>query len=228
MTRRLRPRLLAASAALATLGLLAACSAGPGSPGSNAGIITPGQPLTQASIPPPAPGSSPGGVNPIACQGPNKKGAFPAPPDGTQITIDDLSREAGFKVLNASPDAQSGGAFRGYEACQYTFEVPSGVAMEQVYLVLGTNPIDSRSAADEFATTESTETPFSARPCAGNGCSFHFTDLPGVGEAAVKGINGGSEVIAGRSGNAYVEIGPGALAEPKMINLAQFILSAVH
>ncbi|HEU5001952.1 MAG TPA: hypothetical protein VFW71_04135 [Actinomycetota bacterium] len=216
------------AAAAAALGLLAACSVGPSATGSNQGIITPGPPLSQATIPPPAPGSSPGGANPLDCQAPNSKGVFPAPPAGTQVSIDDLSREAGYKVVNASPDAQSGSAFRGYEACQYSFNVPSGVAMEQVYLVVGTNPIDSETAADEYATTESTQVPFSARPCAGNGCSFHFTDLPGVGEAAIKGISAGTEVIAARSGDAYVEIGPGSLGEPRMINLAQFILSAVH
>ena len=51
--------------------------------------------------------------------------------------------------------------------------------------------------------------------------------FPGLGEAAVKGSGSEGPVIAVRQGSVYLEIGPGALTQPEMVNLAQVILSLV-
>lgn len=205
--RRLRPGL---AGALLVVLALTACATG-----------------TPAASPSDAPGG--GVVRPVACTSVARtRGSFASPEAGTQVTIDQIAQAVGYPVSDAQPDTPSATSFRGYESCQYGFTTPTLGASETIYLVVGSNPLDNRTANDEFVETESSRTPLSSRNCTSNGCAYHFTSLTGIGDVALKGGSGGSEVIAARRGQVYLEVGPGTLSEVKMENLATLILSQVH
>lgn len=203
-----RRRALGVALTLAVAGL-AACGNGAGHPAAD-------QPVGSGAH-----------ANPIACTAASKPGTFASPPDGTRLTIEQISQAVGLPVSDAEIDSPATGIFNGFEACQYTFTSAGLAANENVTVVVGTNPLDNRSAQDEFTDTEASEVPLSNRGCTSNGCSYHFTSLPGLGMAAVKGHNARAEVIAVRTGSSYVEIGPGDLKEPQMIDLAQAVVSSL-
>lgn len=201
--------------------------------GGLAGALLAALVLTACASGTPAASTSeaPGGgvVRPVACTSVARtRGSFASPEAGTQVTIDQIAQAVGYPVSDAQPDTPSATSFRGYESCQYGFTTPTLGASETIYLVVGTNPLDNKSANDEFVETESSRTPLSSRNCTGNGCAYHFTSLNGIGDAALKGGSGGSEVIAARRGQVYLEVGPGTLSEVQMENLASLILSQVH
>lgn len=209
--RILLKRLLASALLLAPLLVLAACF-GP-------------EPTSSGTTP--SPYGTGAQANPVACIPAGTHGTFPSPPPGTQVTVDDISKAVGYPVSDAELNAPATGSFAGFESCQFSFTTPGVTEAEDVTLVLGTNPLDNRSAQQEFLDTESDQVPLSQRSCAGNGCSYHFTSFSGLGEAAVKGSSAGQEVIATRAGSLYLEIGPGDLSQPKMVNLGLAIITAL-
>ncbi|MGH2719961.1 MAG: hypothetical protein ACRDJU_15485 [Actinomycetota bacterium] len=205
-----RLRLVAAVPLLALLFLSAACL----SPSPSGGAS------------PPAQGTG-AQANPLACIPATSAGKFPSPPTGTVVTIDQIAQAVGHPVRDAELDSPATTIFGGFEACQYTFSISGLSQTENVTLVEGTNPLDAKTATDEFADTEQLEVPLSDRDCTANSCNFHFVTFPGLGEAAVKGSGSEGEVIAARQGSIYLEIGPGNLNQTEMVNLAQTVLSSV-
>jgi hypothetical protein len=197
------------AALVAPLLVLAACNGGP------ADSASPGPVGTGAQ------------ANPLACTQAGAHGTFASPPPGTALTLTQIGQAVGYKVSDAELNAPATGTFGGFESCQYSFTTPGLTENENVTLVVGTNPLDSRSAQQEFLDTEGNQVPLSERDCTTNGCSYHFVDFPGLGDAAVKGASAGQEVIAVRSGALYLEIGPGDLKEPQMVALAQAVLTAL-
>jgi hypothetical protein len=175
----------------------------------------------------PAPVGTGAQANPLACAPATTAGKFPSPPVGTQITIAQIGQAVGRPVIDAELDSPSSSVFTGFEACQYTFGNSGISETENVTLVEGTNPLDGRSALQEFADTETLQVPLSDRQCTANGCSFHFATFPGLGEAAVKGHGSEGEVIAARQGALYVEVGPGDLSEAQMVSLARLVISTL-
>jgi hypothetical protein len=94
--------------------------------------------------------------------------------------------------------------------------------------VVGKNPTDGKSAADELAATRSTRLPLSNRPYTGD-CAYDLASLPGVGDTAFKATQaGGEEVVVALHGDVYLEVGPGNLKEERMVSLAQLIFSKVQ
>lgn len=166
-------------------------------------------------------------ANPLACIPATSPGKFPAPPTGTVVSVGQIAKAVGHPVRDAVLDAPATTIFGGFEACQYTFTVSGLSQTENVTLVEGTNPLDGKTSTDEFADTEQLHVPLSERDCTSNNCNFHFATFPGLGEAAVKGSGSEGPVIAVRQGSVYLEVGPGALTQPEMVNLAQVILSLV-
>lgn len=183
-------------------------------------------PPAAATTSPPSSGGSASG-KPVACTSVTSNGTFASPDPATLVTIDQISQAVGFTVSSAIPDTQSAIGFHGYESCRYQFTTPAGGAQEDIYVVVGTNPADGKSAAAELATTQSKDLPLSGRDCTGD-CAYKFTALPGVGDSALKSTAAGqTEVIAALKGRVYVEVGPGDLKESRMVNLANLILGAV-
>ncbi|GAC1373012.1 MAG: hypothetical protein NVSMB32_16660 [Actinomycetota bacterium] len=217
-----RPALVRVLALAALVALVALSACGAPLPGAGPG----------ASISGDSPGQNPAGAGaarPVACTSvASTRGVFASPEPGTRVTLAQIAQVAGYPVSDAQPDARSPVSFRGYESCQYGFATPTLGATETIYLVVGTNPLDGRTAADEFTATESSQLPLSGRNCTGNGCSYRFASFPGLGDAGLKGFNGGREVLALRRGRIYLEIGPGTLKEARMVDLAQLIISMVQ
>jgi len=157
------------------------------------------------------------------------QGSFASASANSAVTIDQISNAVGFKVSLSMPDQQSALAFSGYEGCRYQFDTPAGGAQVDVALVVGTNPLDTKSAAAEFAATRDARLPLSERQSSCDGCGYSFTPVRGLGDRALKGFqNGTDEVVAAVKGRVYVEIGPGDLKEVRMIHLAQLILSNIQ
>lgn len=166
---------------------------------------------------------------PVACTSVTTQGSFASASASSAVTLSQISKAVGFKVSASMPDTQSALAFNGYEGCRYQFDTPAGGAQVDVALVVGTNPLDSKTAAAEFAATKETKLPFSDRQGSCSGCGYSFTPLAGLGDSALKGFQDGSdEVVAAVQGRVYVEIGPGELKEVRMIRLAKLILSKVQ
>jgi hypothetical protein len=106
---------------------------------------------------------------------------------------------------------------------------PAGGAQVDVALVVGTNPLDTKSAVAEFAATRDTKLPLGEQQSSCDGCGYSFTPVPGLGDSALKGFQDGSdEVVVALQGHVYVEIGPGDLKEVRMIHLAKLILSNIQ
>lgn len=217
----------------ARLGLLgavvvpAACGASTPAPTT----VTPAgtaAPSTSASASSTASASATTGASgkPVACTSVTSNGTFAPPDAATLVTLDQISQAVGFTVTTAMPDTQSALAFHGYESCSYQFTTPAGGASVDISLVVGTNPLDAKSAADEFAATQSRDLPLSARSCTGD-CAYKFVALDGVGDAALKSTSSQTEVIVARKGRVYLEVGPGGLKESRMVALANLILGAV-
>jgi hypothetical protein len=157
------------------------------------------------------------------------QGSFAAASAASAVTLREISHAVGFTVSLSMPDTQSALAFRGYEGCRYSFTTPAGGAQEDVALVVGTNPLDAKSAAAEFTATRTAREPLSERMSSCSGCGYSFTPLPGLGAAAVTGFQDGTdEVVAALSGRVYVEVGPGDLKQVRMIRLARLILRKVR
>lgn len=173
--------------------------------------------------------SASGTPRPVACTSVTSQGSFASASDTSAVTLKQISHAVGFTVSLSMPDTQSALAFNGYEGCRYSFDTPAGGAQEDLALVVGTNPLDAKSAAAEFAATRAAREPLSKRMSSCSGCGYSFTPLPGLGAAAVTGFqNGTDEVVAAYSGRVYVEIGPGDLKQARMVRLARLILSKVR
>lgn len=201
-----------------------------------------GAPSTGSTTPPPASAASPtaitqaaapssgsGTPRPVACATVTSQGGL-SPSSTSQVSLDQIGKAVGFTVTSAMPDTQSAaGGFAGYENCRYQFDTPAGGAQEDITLVVGTNPLDGKDAAAEFAALQSSRRPISERSCTGNGCDYTIGALTGVGDSALSARQtDGTEVIAVRSGRVYLEVGPGELKEERMVNLAKLIIGAVR
>ena len=218
------------AAALLGPALLAACG-GPAAPvASSAASAAPANAATAATAATAAPSpSAAGSPQPVACTGVTTQGGFSSASAASPVTLAQIGEAVGFTVSLSMPDTQSALGFNGYEGCRYQFTTPAGGAQEDVALVVGTNPLDGKSAAAEFAATTATRLPLSERQSNCSGCGYSFMPVPGLGTSAVKGYqDGGDEVVAALQGGVYVEIGPGDLKESRMIHLAQLILGKVR
>ncbi|HEY7143946.1 MAG TPA: hypothetical protein VH637_06835 [Streptosporangiaceae bacterium] len=209
--------------------VLAGCgSAGPAGQQRPARAQAPAATGPPSAIALPSPTAS-GLPRPVACTSVTEQGGFASASPDSAVTLDEISEAVGFKVSTSMPDTQSALAFRGYEECRYDFDTPRGGAQEDVALVVGTNPLDTKTAAAEYAITQAQKKPFSERQGFCGGCGYSFTPVPGLGDSAVKGFqNGTDEVVAAVQGDVYVEIGPGQLKEFRMIALAKLILGNVR
>jgi hypothetical protein len=221
---------LLAGLALASLGVLAGCggAAAPAIPAGQAGT-QPAAAAAQSSAPAAPSATASGAPRPVACTSVTSQGSFADASATSAVTLREISHAVGFTVSLSMPDTQSALAFQGYEGCRYTFTTPAGGAQEDVALVVGTNPLDAKSAAAEFAATRTVHEPLSERMSNCSGCGYAFTGLPGLGAAAVSGFQDGTdEVVAALSGRVYVEVGPGDLKQVRMIGLARLILRKVR
>jgi hypothetical protein len=221
-----------AGTVLAGTALLAGCggAAAPAAPATPAAAqsTAAGAPSSAPAAPAPSATAS-GAPRPVACTSVTSQGSFASASDNSAVTLRQISHAVGFKVSLSMPDTQSALAFNGYEDCRYSFDTPAGGAQEDMALVVGTNPLDAKSAPAEFAATRAVHQPLSERMSSCSGCGYSFVSLPGLGAGAVKGFqNGTDEVVAAFSGRVYVEIGPGDLKETRMIRLARLILSKVR
>ena len=126
------------------------------------------------------------------------------------------------------PDTNSALGFEGYESCRYQFTTPAGGAQLDVGLVIGTNPLDGKSATAEFTATKATGLPMSDRSGSCDGCGYTFRALPGVGTSAIHGtdVTQDDTVVAVRA-DVYVEITSLDLKESRLISLARLILTKV-
>ena len=222
---------LAALGLLAGPGLLAGCggAAAPPAPAGPAGT-QPAAAAARSPAPAAAPSATPSGApRPVACTSVTSQGSFASASATSAVTLREISHAVGFTVSLSMPDTQSALAFQGYEGCRYTFTTPAGGAQVDVALVVGTNPLDAKTAAAEFAATRAAREPLFERMSSCTGCGYAFTRLPGLGAAAVTGFQHGTdEVVAALSGRVYVEVGPGALKQARMIRLARLILRRVR
>lgn len=176
-----------------------------------------------------APASSAGTPPPVACTSVSTQGSFSSASAAAPVTLAQIGQAVGFTVSLSMPDTQSALGFNGYEGCRYQFSTPAGGAQEDVVLVVGTNPLDGKSAAAEYAATSASKLPLSERQSNCSGCGYSFTSVAGLGGSALKGYqDGGDEVVVALQGRVYVEIGPGDLKESRMVQLAQLILSKVR
>ena len=185
---------------------------------------------TAVSAPParPSPTAS-GSPRPLACTSVTSQGSFAPAAADSAVTLAQIGQAVGFTVSLSMPDPQSALAFNGYEGCRYQFATPAGGAQEDVTLVVGTNPLDAKTAAAEFAATRSRKQPLSERQSDCMGCGYAFTPLPGLGQSALSGLqNGTDEVVVALQGPVYVEVGPGDLRESRMVALARLILSHIR
>jgi hypothetical protein len=217
---------------------VAACGGGSDAPaatgaGAPAGTATTG-PATTAP-PTPADSATPahsaaGADRPVACTTVTDQGGFASSGTGTKVTLEQIGKAVGFKVTGAMPDTQSAaGSFRGYEGCRYQFDTPAGGALVDLTLVVGTNPLDGKTAAEEFAGTRTGKLPLSRRDCTGDACAYTFTALPGVGDQALAGdASGSDQVVIAQQGQVYVEVGPGQLKGERMVRLAKLIVGALQ
>lgn len=175
------------------------------------------------------PNTTTGSPRPVACTGVTGQGGFSSASATAPVTLTQISAAVGFTVSTSMPDTQSALGFNGYEGCRYQFSTPAGGAEEDIALVVGTNPLDGKSAAAEFAATTATKEPLSERQSNCDGCGYSFTSVSGLGASALKGYQDGTdEVVVALAGRVYVEIGPGGLRESRMVHLAQLILSKVR
>lgn len=205
--------------------LLAACAA-PSIPAAPPTLAAPATPAASHPVTSP---SSAGSAQPVACTGVTSQGGFSSASAAAPVTLAQIGQAVGFTVSMSMPDTQSALGFNGYEGCRYQFTTPAGGAQEDVGLVVGTNPLDGKSAAAEFAATTATGEPLSERQSNCDGCGYSFTRVTGLGSSALKGYQDGTdEVVVAFQGRVYVEIGPGGLKEVRMIHLAKLILSKVR
>ncbi len=219
------PRLAVLAAALLGPALLAACGAQAVPAASSAATAAASAAVATAAPSPSAAGTP----QPVACTGVTTQGGFSSASAASPVTLAQIGAAVGFTVSLSMPDTQSALGFNGYEGCRYQFSTPAGGAQEDVALVIGTNPLDGKSAAAEFAATTAAREPLSERQSNCSGCGYSFTPVSGLGASAVKGYqDGGDEVVAALQGSVYVEIGPGDLKESRMIQLAQLILGKVR
>ncbi len=220
-------RLAVLAAALLGPALLAACGGPAASSAAPAASAVPANAATTATaVPSPSAAGSP---QPVACTGVTTQGGFSSASAASPGTLAQIGAAVGFTVSLSMPDTQSALGFNGYEGCRYQFDTPAGGAQEDVALVVGTNPLDGKSAAAEFAATAATRKPLSERQGYCGGCGYSFASVPGLGSAALRGYQDGTdEVVVAVRGRVYVEIGPGDLKETRMIHLAQLILGKVR
>ena len=216
-------------AALLGAALLAGCG-GAATRASPAPTSPPGdaQPSASLPAPPAATVSGDGSDWPLACTSVSLAGnsGFASAGPNSPVTLDEIGTAVGFKVTGSMPDTQSALAFHGYEGCDYSFDTPAGGASLRVYLVVGTNPNDGKSAAEDLAATESTKIPREEHSCTGD-CATALKPLPGVGDTAFTTTRVGAEVLVALHGRVYVEL-LGDLKDERLARLAQLIFGKVQ
>lgn len=166
---------------------------------------------------------------PLACASVDTSGsqASLVPASATSpVTLDDIGTSVGFPVASAMPDTNSAIAFHGYESCRYQFTTPAGGAQLDVGLVVGSNPLDGKSAAAEFTATKATGLPMPDRSGNCDGCGYTFTALSGVGASALRGTDATQDdtVVAVGAG-VYVEVTSTDLKESRLVRLARLVLT---
>ncbi len=214
-----RPRSRAALIAVATAtASVALAGCGRGAP-----------PSAAAPAPTEAPSQAASGKPfPLACASVDTSGsqASLAPASATSpVSLDDIGASVGFPVASAMPDTNSAIAFQGYESCRDQVTTPAGGAQLDVGLVVGTNPLDGKSATAEFTATKATGLPMADRSSNCDGCGYTFTALSGVGTSALQGTDATQDdTVVAVGADVYVEISSTDLRESRLVSLARLVL----